>query len=137
MKYFKTIIICLVIILSLFLYSTLNSFSRSPDVIWTEGDTILTLSVCKDEETILKVAYADTKSSEAVIDLLTNLVLLNECISVPSPLMFYIHSVISTYKDFKNEHSSILALSLISSPEIIVGYSIAMGKPSTKKNNSY
>lgn len=105
---------------------------------WKVGDTIVTALLCRDEESILKVAYADTKNKEEVVKTVNKLVSMDNCIQLPQPGMFYINSVIVSYKDFNSEISSVLGLALFAEPEVIFGYAIAVGTgKDDKKEMSY
>lgn len=95
---------------------------------WKVGDTIVTAMLCRDEESILKIAYADTKNKEEVLKTVNKFVSLEYCIQLPQPGMFYINSVIVSYKDFNSKISSVLGLALFAEPEVIFGYAIAVGK---------
>tara|TARA_R100000656_G_C3845805_1_gene106262 strand:- start:64 stop:465 length:402 start_codon:yes stop_codon:yes gene_type:complete len=94
---------------------------------WKVGDSILTTMLCRDEESILKIAYADTKNKEEVVKIVNKFISLESCIKLPQPAMFYINSVIVSYKDFNSKISSVLGLALFGEPKVIFGYAIAAG----------
>ena len=97
---------------------------------WFIGDTVLAANICKSEEVILKVVLADTKSEKATLSKIGELSAIEDCISVLPPLPFFVHSIVVTYKDFKNRPSVVFALYLVGDKDKnIIGYAIGAGRP--------
>ena len=97
---------------------------------WFPGDTVVAANICKSEEVILKVALADTKSEQATLSKIKELSAIEDCISILPPLPFYVHSVVVSYKDFKNRPSVVFALHLVGDKDKnIIGYAIGAGRP--------
>ena len=97
---------------------------------WFPGDTVVAANICKSEEVILKVALADTKSEQATLSKIKELSAIEDCISILPPLPFYVHSVVVTYKDFKDRPSVVFALHLVGDKDKnIIGYAIGAGRP--------
>ena len=97
---------------------------------WFPGDTVLAANICKSEEVILKVVLADTKSEQATLAKISELSAIEDCISILPPLPFYVHSVVVSYKDFKDRPSVVFALYLVGDKDKnIIGYAIGAGQP--------
>ena len=97
---------------------------------WFPGDTVVAANICKSEEVILKVALADTKSEQATLSKIKELSAIEDCISILPPLPFYVHSVVVSYKDFKDRPSVVFALHLVGDKDKnIIGYAIGAGRP--------
>ena len=97
---------------------------------WFPGDTVLAANICKSEEVILKVVLADTKSEQATLAKISELSAIEDCISILPPLPFYVHSVVVSYKDFKDRPSVVFALYLVGDKDKnIIGYAIGAGRP--------
>ena len=97
---------------------------------WFIGDTVLAANICKSEEVILKVVLADTKSEQATLSKIKELSAIEDCISILPPLPFYVHSIVVTYKDFKNSPSVVFAIHLVGDKDKnIIGYAIGAGRP--------
>ena len=97
---------------------------------WFPGDTVVAANICKSEEVILKVVLADTKSEQETLSKIKELSAIEDCISILPPLPFYVHSVVVTYKDFKDRPSVVFALHLVGDKDKnIIGYAIGAGRP--------
>ena len=97
---------------------------------WFPGDTVVAANICKSEEVILKVVLADTKSEQATLAKISELSAIEDCISILPPLPFYVHSVVVSYKDFKDRPSVVFALYLVGDKDKnIIGYAIGAGRP--------
>ena len=73
---------------------------------------------------------ADTKSEQATLSKISELSAIEDCISILPPLPFYVHSIVVTYKDFKNRPSVVFALHLVGDKDKnIIGYAIGAGRP--------
>ena len=97
---------------------------------WFPGDTVVAANICKSEEVILKVVLADTKSEQATLSKIKELSAIEDCISILPPLPFYVHSVVVSYKDFKDRPSVVFALYLVGDKDKnIIGYAIGAGRP--------
>ena len=73
---------------------------------------------------------ADTKSEKATLSKISELSAIEDCISVLPPLPFFVHSIVVTYKDFKNRPSVVFALHLVGDKDKnIIGYAIGAGRP--------
>ena len=96
---------------------------------WFPGDTVIAANVCKSEEVILKVVLADTKSEQATLSKISELSAIEDCLRVFPPLPFFVHSIVVSYKDFKNRPSVVFALHLIGDKDKnIIGYAIGAGR---------
>ena len=97
---------------------------------WFPGDTVVAANICKSEEVILKVVLADTKSEKATLSKIGELSAIEDCISILPPLPFFVHSIVVSYKDFKNRPSVVFALYLVGDKDKnIIGYAIGAGRP--------
>ena len=115
-----------VIIIAFLVYSP-NAASAKEVTIWSKGSTIVTITVCKDEETILKIVKADTISEEEVLARMYALTSLKYCINLPMPLPFYVKSLFVEYKDFAQRDSVVLSVAKITEPDEHVGFVLAEG----------
>jgi hypothetical protein len=77
---------------------------------WKPGELIAVVSICKDEQTILRVARADTISEEKVLSLIHELNTIELCLSFPQPILFTIKSLLIEYKDFNGIDSLVLGV---------------------------
>ena len=80
---------------------------------WFPGDTVVAANICKSEEVILKVVLADTKSEQATLSKISELSAIEDCLRIFPPLPFFVHSIVVSYKDFKNRPSVVFALHLV------------------------
>ena len=115
-----------VIIIAFLVYSP-NAASAKEVTIWSKGSTVVTITICKDEETILKIVKADTISEEEVLARMYALTRLNHCVSLPTPLPFYVRSLLVGYKDFAQKDSVVLSVAKITEPDEHVGFVLAEG----------
>ena len=115
-----------VIIIAFLVYSP-NAASAKEVTIWSKGSTVVTITICKDEETILKIVKADTISEEEVLARMYALTRLNHCVSLPTPLPFYVRSLLVGYKDFAQKDSVVLSVAKVTEPDEHVGFVLAEG----------
>ena len=125
MKYLLTALICLLVCIP-------NAASADTNKVWTKGDTIVAVTICMTEETILKMVKADTVSEEEVLARMYALTRLNHCVSLPTPLPFYVRSLLVGYKDFAQRDSVVLSVAKVTEPDEHVGFVLAEG---TYKND--
>tara|TARA_R100001377_G_scaffold34393_1_gene18924 strand:- start:233 stop:631 length:399 start_codon:yes stop_codon:yes gene_type:complete len=92
---------------------------------WSNGDLIAVVSICRDEETILKVARADTISEEKVISIIRGLNAVGECLRLSKPLLFHIESSLIAYKDFNGIDSLVLGVN--GKTDNFLGFVLAAG----------
>jgi len=92
---------------------------------WSNGDLIAVVSICRDEETILKVARADTISEEKVISIIRGLNAVGECLRLSEPLLFHIESSLIAYKDFNGIDSLVLGVN--GKTDNFLGFVLAAG----------
>ena len=119
------------IIIAFLVYSP-NAASADTNKVWTKGDTIVTVTICMGEESILKMVKADTISEEEVLARMYALTRLNHCVSLPTPLPFYVRSLLVGYKDFAQRDSVVLSVAKVTEPDEHVGFVLAEG---TYKND--
>jgi len=114
------------IIIAFLVYSP-TAASADTNKVWAKGDTIVTVTICIDEETILKMVKADTISEEEVLARMYALTRLNHCVSLPTPLPFYVRSLLVGYKDFAQKDSVVLSVAKVTEPDEHVGFVLAEG----------
>ena len=96
---------------------------------WYPGDTVVAPTICKTEKIILEVALADTKSEKDTLDKINEFFKTEDCLSIIPPMPFYVHSIVTSYKDFKNRPSVVFSLRLVGDKqENIIGYAIGAGR---------
>ena len=115
------------IIIAFLVYSP-NAASAKEVTIWSKGSTVVTITICKDEETILKIVKADTISEEEVLARMYALTSLKYCINLPMPLPFYVKALLVEYKDFRQIDSVVLSIAKINEPDKHIGFVLAAGK---------
>ena len=119
MKHLMTALICLLL--------CIPNAAADVNKVWEKGETIVAVTICKDEETILKLVEADTISEEEVLARMYALTRLNHCVSLPTPLPFYVRSLLVGYKDFAQKDSVVLSVAKVTEPDEHVGFVLAEG----------
>jgi len=104
-----------------------NAASADTSKVWMKGETIAIVTICKDEESILKIVKADTISEEEVLARMFALTRLNHCIGLPMPLPFYVRSLFIEYKDFEQRPSVVLSVAYVTEPDEHIGFVLAEG----------
>ena len=122
MKYLLTAIVALCL-----LVCVPSAASAKEDKLWSKGETIITATICMSEESILKIVKADTISEEEVLARMYALTRLNHCVSLPTPLPFYVRSLLVGYKDFAQRDSVVLSVAKVTEPDEHVGFVLAEG----------
>lgn len=95
---------------------------------WTPGQVVRTVFLCKDEETIKKLAYVDKESRQKLQFTLRELVSLGVCLVLPGPAPFVVKDLIVEYKDHSNIDSVVSKVELDTGNGIVEGYTIVAGK---------
>ena len=121
---------CLMTVLMMIgLFWPTASLSQDPPktYAWSKGDYVTALIVCRDEESILKVLKADTKSTEETLARMYALTQLGKCMRAPMPLPFYVKEVFVEYKDSANRPSVVLEVARADKKDDTFGYVVAAG----------
>lgn len=95
---------------------------------WTPGQIVRTVFLCKDEETIEKLAYVDKRSKQGTILALKEMISLGVCLVLPGPAPFLVTDLVSEYVDHSKIDSVIAKVELDTGNGIIEGYTIVSGK---------
>ena len=95
---------------------------------WTPGQIVRTVFLCKDEETIEKLAYVDKESKQGTILTLRELIGLGVCLVLPGPAPFVVKDLVSEYVDHSKIDSVVAKVELDTGNGIIEGYTIVSGK---------
>ena len=74
--------------------------------------------MCKNEETIMKLAYFDSQSKQLAAQYFFLNVMAEECVKFDNPSRFVIDEVVAEYKDFENDSIVVLKVK----KENTVGY---------------
>ncbi len=93
---------------------------------WKIGDHVSSYVLCRNELIIMEIVKADTKSEEAVVEVLNKMISENGCLSFPQPITFVIVDIIVDYRDFKNRQSHAFKVKHTVSTHV-EGYIIALG----------
>ena len=95
---------------------------------WTPGQIVRTVFLCKDEETIEKLAYVDKESKQGTILALRDMISLGVCLVLPGPAPFVVKDLVSEYVDHSKIDSVVAKVELDTGNGIIEGYTIVSGK---------
>jgi hypothetical protein len=103
---------------------------------WNTGDTVAVFLVCKDEDDILDIAYADSQSREKYISTINEKKQEGFCVTYAPPIVLYVQKVIVSYKDHKKRENCVLKLSYPGSKKE-AGYIVAVGEQRRLKDLSF
>ena len=108
---------------------TVNPPVPNPKVTdWYKGDIVGAQTLCKDEESIMKIVMADTKSAEAVRMSMYLASMTGECVIMSQPIGLPIMDILAEYLDFAKRPSVVLVVALPQFIEGAVAYIIAGGR---------
>ena len=108
---------------------TVNPPVSNPKVTdWYKGDIVGAQTLCKDEESIMKIVMADTKSAEAVRMSMYLGSMTGECVIMSQPIGLPIMDILAEYLDFAKRPSVVLVVALPQYIEGAVAYIIAGGR---------
>ena len=100
--------------------------------VWKKGNKVAAFFICKEEESIMEVALADSKSRDQFIGEVTKKRIGRECVALRPPVLFVVDEVLGSYKDYEKKNTTILKIV----PQInngFVGYIVARGMPAINK----
>ena len=100
--------------------------------VWKKGNKVAAFFICKEEESIMEVALADSKSRDQFIGEVTKKRIGRECVGLRPPVLFVVDEVLGSYKDYEKKNTTILKIV----PQInngFVGYIVARGLPAVNK----
>ena len=100
--------------------------------VWKKGNKVAAFFICKEEESIMEVALADSKSRDQFIGEVTKKRIGRECVGLRPPVLFVVDEVLGSYKDYEKKNTTILKIV----PQInngFVGYIVARGLPAINK----
>ena len=113
---------------------TVNPPVPNPKVTdWYKGDIVGAQTLCKDEESIMKIVMADTKSAEAVRMSMYLGSMTGECVIMSQPIGVPILDIVAEYTDFAKRPSVVLLVALPQFIEGAVAYVIAGGRKGPPK----
>ena len=113
---------------------TVNPPVSNPKVTdWYKGDIVGAQTLCKDEESIMKIVMADTKSAEAVRMSMYLGSMTGECVIMSQPIGLPIMDILAEYLDFAKRPSVVLVVALPQFIEGAVAYIIAGGRKGPPK----
>ena len=113
---------------------TVNPPVSNPKVTdWYKGDIVGAQTLCKDEESIMKIVMADTKSAEAVRMSMYLGSMTGECVIMSQPIGLPIMDILAEYLDFAKRPSVVLVVALPKYVEGGVAYIIAGGRKGPPK----
>ena len=108
---------------------TVNPPVPNPKVTdWYKGDIVGAQTLCKDEESIMKIVMADTKSAEAVRMSMYLGSMTGDCVIMSQPVGVPIMDIVAEYLDFAKRPSVVLVVALPRFVEGGVAYIIAGGR---------
>ena len=117
---------------------TVNPPVPNPKVTdWYKGDIVGAQTLCKDEESIMKIVMADTKSAEAVRMSMYLGSMTGECVIMSQPIGLPIMDILAEYLDFAKRPSVVLVVA-VPRYQGVVAYVIAGGRrgpPKVKKKS--
>ena len=100
--------------------------------VWKKGNKVAAFFICKEEESIMELALADSKSRDQFIGEVTKKRIGRECVALRPPVLFVVDEVLGSYKDYEKKNTTILKIV----PQInngFVGYIVARGLPAINK----
>ena len=113
---------------------TVNPPVPNPKVTdWYKGDIVGAQTLCKDEESIMKIVMADTKSAEAVRMSMYLGSMTGDCVIMSQPVGVPIMDIVAEYLDFAKRPSVVLLVALPRYVEGGVAYIIAGGRKGPPK----
>ena len=113
---------------------TVNPPVSNPKVTdWYKGDIVGAQTLCKDEESIMKIVMADTKSAEAVRMSMYLGSMNGDCVIMSQPIGVPILDIVAEYTDFAKRPSVVLVVALPQFIEGAVAYVIAGGRKGPPK----
>jgi hypothetical protein len=113
---------------------TVNPPVPNPKVTdWYKGDIVGAQTLCKDEESIMKIVMADTKNEEAVRAAMYLGSMAGECVIMQRPIGLPIMDIVAEYTDFAKRPSVVLVVALPQFIEGAIAYVIAGGRKGPPK----
>ena len=112
-------------------FAILTSCATAKEV-WKKGNKVAAFFICKEEESIMELALADSKSRDQFIGEVTKKRIGRECVALKPPVLFVVDEVLGSYKDYEKKNTTILKIV----PQInngFIGYIVARGKPAINK----
>ena len=100
--------------------------------VWKKGNKVAAFFICKEEESIMELALADSKSRDQFIGEVTKKRIGRECVGLRPPVLFVVDEVLGSYKDYEKKNTTILKIV----PQInngFIGYIVARGMPAINK----
>ena len=127
-----------ILLLTTFIFCVVffNTEAKAQDVVWKVGDLIYTIVLCREEEDILEVAYADSKSEISFRNILNIKFNNASCFGLQPPIRLQVKKILGEYVDHRNIGTIIIGASSIETNEM-VGYLIVAGRQLTDKENSH
>ena len=100
--------------------------------VWKEGDKVAAFFICREEKSIMEIAFADSKSKDEFIGEITKKRITSKCVALRPPVLFVVDKVLGSYKDYEKNNTTILKIV----PPVnngFIGYIVARGLPATNK----
>ena len=95
---------------------------------WYKGDIVGAQSLCIDEEAIMKIVMADTKSEDEVRRAMYFGSMAGECILLPQAIGVLVIDIVTEYIDFAKRPSVVMVVALPKAISGGVAYIIAGGR---------
>lgn len=112
-------------------FAILPSCATAEEV-WEKGNKVAAFFICKEEESIMELALADSKSRDQFIGEITKKRIGRECVALRPPVLFIVDEVLGSYVDYEKKNTSILKIV----PPLnngFIGYIVARGIPAIDK----
>ena len=100
--------------------------------VWEKGNKVAAFFICKEEESIMEIALADSKSRDQFIGEVTKKRMDRKCVALRPPVLFVVDEVLGNYKDYEKNNTTILKIV----PPVnngFIGYIVARGMPAINK----
>ena len=100
--------------------------------VWKEGDKVAAFFICREEKSIMEIAFADSKSKDEFIGEITKKRITSKCVALRPPVLFVVDKVLGSYKDYEKNNTTILKIV----PPVnngFIGYIVARGSPEISK----
>ena len=112
-------------------FAILPSCATAEEV-WKKGNKVAAFFICKEEESIMELALADSKSRDQFMNEVAKKRITSKCVALRPPVLFVVDEVLGSYVDYEKKNTTILKIV----PQInngFIGYIVARGLPAIDK----
>ena len=104
----------------------------SAEEVWSKGDKVAAFFLCREEEDIMDLALADSRSRKEYASEIIRKRLSQDCFRFTgSPKLFIVDKVIISYKDHNKVETCVMRMN--TPDNMVAGYIVAAGTPAQDK----